>query len=93
MEQANSSGSVGTTVGMIKFLAAIVTADVCFVIALHWKGYNWIQRSDAILLLAILAMIPSVATWRRKEKRLCEWAQLWPAYVLLLLAPSLFAMH
>jgi hypothetical protein len=93
MEQANSSGPAGMTVGMVKLLAAIVTADVCLVIASHWNGYNWIQRSDAVLLLAFLAMIPSVATWRKKEKRLCEWAQLWPAYMLLLLATSLFAMH
>jgi hypothetical protein len=92
MERANSSG-VETTVGVTKFLAAVVTANVCLVIAFHWKAYNWSQKADAAILLAFLALVPSVATWRKKEKRLCEWAQLWPAYMMLLLATSLFGMH
>jgi hypothetical protein len=90
MENVEPSSTVSMPVGPVKVLAAVVTANVCLAIAPHWKSYDFSHRCDAILLVAFLLMFPSIATWRRKEKRLFEWAQLWPAYMLLMFAANLF---
>jgi hypothetical protein len=93
MERAEDPVPVSMPAGPIKVLAAAVTANVCLAIALHWKSYDWIHKFDAVLLASFLVTVPSIATWRRKEKRPFEWAQLWPAYMLLMIATNLFGMR
>ena len=77
----------------IKFLAAVVTADVLIAILLHWTHFDWIGRGLAVVLLGLLVAIPAHATWGRKEQRLYDWANLSPMYIVLMVATMLFGMR
>jgi hypothetical protein len=93
MEEVKAPRVVGTPVSTIKFLAAVVTADVLMAILLHWTRFDWIQRGLAVVLLGLLVAIPAHATWGRKERRQYDWANLFPMYIVLMLATMLFGMR
>jgi len=93
MEQVNSPGVSGIPLWLVRSFAVVVTADVCMVIASSWRAYDVLGKSLAAVLLAYLAVIPAVATWRRKRTSGIEWSNLIPAYVLLMLATMLFGMR
>lgn len=100
MEQVSDPNVVGTPVWTVKSLAFVVTADVCLVVARHWRCYDMLGKSLAVLLLAYLVMIPAVATWGRNWRgyarmgtRRIEWSGLTPTYILLMLATLLFGMR
>ncbi len=81
----------GMPVWPIKVLAATVTADVILVVMRHWKGYDVLGKSLAVVLLAHLVLLPAGATWGRVRRY--PWPSLLPMYWSLLLATTLFAMR
>ena len=88
--EGNAATRVGVPVWIVKFLATVVTANVCLVVAGHWRSYDVLGKFLAVLLSAYLVVIPVVATWGRKDTRRIEWGSLLPAYMMLMLATALF---
>jgi hypothetical protein len=93
MEEVKAPRPVGMPVWAIKFLAAVVTANVLIVILSHWTGYDWIGKGTAVVLLGLLVVIPAHATWTRKERRQYDWANLLPMYMVLMLTTVLFGLR
>lgn len=77
----------------LMLLAPVVTANVIAVILIHWRGYDWLAKSLAVVLAANLISFPLMAIWGEKTGRkkygrltIAAWA-----YMCLLLATTLFA--
>jgi hypothetical protein len=91
MEGLNARNAAGTPVWAIKALAAVVTADVFITIVRHWTGFDLVSKFLAVALLANLVALPAASSWGRIKRY--EWQSLFPAYLLLMLATSLFGMR
>jgi hypothetical protein len=94
MEQANSPSVTEMLMrkgrGIFRLFFAIVTADVFLAILRHWRGFDGGHQLVAGGLLLLLVWIPLVAIWKRTETTQRTWANLIPAYTLLMLATDLF---
>jgi hypothetical protein len=91
MEQTKARIAAGTPVWVIKSLAVVVSLDVLLAIVRHWTGYDLTAKFLAVVLMAILVVLPAGTTWGRIKRY--DWQSLLPAYMLLLLATTLFGMH
>ncbi len=75
---------------LIKSFAVVVTVNVCLAVFDHWKRFDWSQRFVAFALLFWLVLMPVAATGSWKAAKRLDWANLWYAYMLLMLAIMLF---
>jgi hypothetical protein len=90
MEEVNVPHVSGTPVWIVKVTAAVVTAAVLMEILDHWNSFDWVGRVVALALLVWLVLMP-LSTIRRWRPKPFDWANLYPAYIVLILAIILFA--
>ena len=94
MEDVKPSETSRMPLWAYKLFVAIVTADVLIAVLKHWQGYDVVSRFLAVVLLSWLVLMPTAATLRWKTLRhRFEWPDLWPTYMVLLMATLLFGMH
>jgi hypothetical protein len=91
MEQTNAGDAPAIPVWMVKSLAAVVSAEALIAILRHWHGYDGSERFVAVVLICWLIAMPVIATWKWKRVTRFEWSDLWPTYMVLMLATMLFS--
>ena len=55
--------------GATYVLGAVATADALVKILIRWGYYDWLSKLDAIVLFALLVVIPVAFLWREKTGR------------------------
>src|SRR5882757_8676329 len=80
MEYAKPSETSRVPLWANKVFVAVVTADVLTAFLGHWRGYDFVSKLLAVVLLGWLILMPTAATlrWKIQSYRF-EWPDLLPS--------------